>query len=436
MSADNVIYARRSTTQQFKGAIEDSRQRFLAARKIAPKFPSIRKLWDTKEGETLLMASFGHLNVNNTARYWSSNHALYEVLRRAEVPPQSARNILYDIGRPDMESPSGGKVQLGVSTPTIFTGNVPYAFQKEHRFNTGFTELSRLLVRALSNSEDAKSRIDTVVSLLEEMKADLDTVNGSSDKLVGAVLRLREKQFKLVGLEHVPEEPLHASLPTIAAALRKMEEYNLPFYRMPLTAEFDMSDTSKHKSFIPLLEALGDGYVPCSYLKAIEPGGARVPVAFNKNRFAFKHLNGSEIYSIAKDGVYEALAKGRLVPTVPVKMLADTVGPQIPHFGGPQWAKYAPAQIAVTAEWLGIPKRDAASLSLTLDGLVSYGVRPVIRGKHTAGLEGENLMHGFFVSYLTYGSLMHDLITQGKYAETDFGTVVHDHKELSELIRD
>lgn len=443
--ADNTIALRKSTPELMRSVLRENGERFKRSLDVEPRYPDVRRVWRNMDcGQVLMTTSFAHMNPNNTSRYVVGNHILTELLRGAGIGGSQVLNLLYDLGKPEMDSPSGSRIQLGRLNPKAFIGNLVYAKQRKHQFTIERLQIERELSSIFNHSGSSSERIATVVGMLEQMRSSLD----AHGAIHNPIMELRRRQHESIELAHVPEEPLHMHLGKIATALQVLDQaYSKPFYQMPVSEAFDPAIVGMGRRYQELASRLPDGYSPSPHLKALGITGIREPVAFNGAAFAFFNereqmdRSGVEfdyregVAYVRREQVYEAMRHSILVPTVPTKTLADAIAPQIPELGGPQWEAYAPAQIRISAEWLGIRQAEAETLFLTTRGLVTYGVRHNHDGRNQGSAEN-GIMQGFFVSYLTFGAeLMRQSVHEGRYIEAEMGRVVDEGTALSSLLR-
>lgn len=396
-----------------------------------PRFPKLRDMF----GDVRVITSFSHMDPDVPSWQLRGQRVLFEFAQglsdagfvtlrgdpsvdHGAVAFQSPQviNLAYDNGKPASlkggDQPGYHKIALG-PFPTVLNGNQPYSVQKlsktidfKHVRNVARADLE-VGVSQATGSDDAvmtaQYRIEDVINLFRILQP---KPNGERPAAVPAIRALRSNIFAHLGIQHLSESTFSEFSVTVADVLQTLDKvYGKPFYEMPLSDEF----------------AKG------GHLKGIDSKGVRVPVDITMEIgcgntqhpvFSYRDSRTKEVIVLKGDEIYDALRDRRVVPTVPVIILATVTAPQIAHMGGQHWFNYAPHEIYRQGEWLGLSGQEAGVLFLCTHGFDAFRIA------YTDKETGETkVSKNFSMGYVTIGAegirnaLDNDHCIQATYGE-------------------
>ena len=176
----------------------------------------------------------------------------------------------------------------------------------------------------------------------------------------------------MLGIDIIPEVAYSRALQSKTAdVLERLYREGFPFWEMPIPEEKYIKDTFM--------------------IEGIDTQKRRRHVRFENSHFVFQFSENQE-KRISAEGIFDAMRRFEVIPTMPLVILTTTTAPQIPHLGGGVWKGYAPKHVDVQAEWLGISER-SDTLILSTGGHVL--LKTFRRNEEFIG---------FPTVYLTYGS--------------------------------
>lgn len=361
------------------------------ARGMEVRFPDVRAVF----GGTALMSSFAHAIPDASSTPARGEIILREIALAAGLDHQSGRvtNIAYDHAKLTIKNqsidampqyPGDHKLAIGRPSmgdfPTVLDAEKPI-FLQELKRSINFRQIREFTEKAFDGSEEVAERVGRVLEIFRP----LDRGTEKGRRAVPAILEVRGRIFKELGINNVPETSFSEMVGKVADSLEALDHrYGKPFYRMPLGKFED--------------DRIG-------YLKGVDRNGARVNVDLEfecgpsgSEAPVFSFWDARERVAIRGDEVYDAIRQERVLPTVPTIILAIVTGPQIPHIGGESWKAYAPPCIQLQAAWLGMLSAEAEALTLTTRGEEAYGVRYMDHKSRSVRVSSH-----FSMSYVTLG---------------------------------
>lgn len=358
-----------------------------------PKFPRVREkllegVVENSDDGQIFFATFDHLNPATPDRIFTGKARASAVVEGLRSEGVEGVSIILDNLSPDSERQlEGGGWGLGLG---IIPDGLLRVLQDKDIFYSRNVCVTLDIAATLREAEnilgkhfvqsglDVSQREPRIQKMLERLGTTLGLYNfalqegkrkhaQSSEAPVSAsqiLVELRTVMQEYLGLgTPLVKEVLQSQLTqNIAEALEQLASEGYPFWNMPGADE---------KSLVRQVDSRGK---------------ASGSVVHDAGAFAFLDGKGKETRRIREAEIFEALARGEVVPTAKLLMLSVMVAPEIPQFGN----TYGLEQSAL--DWLQISGR---GLRLNPDFQDSMSVGKVFLGddKKVSGKFGLDLLH-------------------------------------------
>lgn len=339
---------------------------FHSNKKIKVKFPEVREVFKNIK----IITSFSHANINLPIDEINGNDFLNKLTEKLNLEKDEILNILYDNAIPFHDNPKGCRIQYGVVNPKFMKSKVPYAFQKEMKYNEqDILKNNQNVLYSIpdENQKIFQKRIETVNKIFSK------EVNNQKLNIPDRITNIRKKFFELIDITQIHEVPF-SKKPTglVVKVLEILAKRGYPFWTINIPEKF-----RKYKS------------ITC-FMEGINEEGYRVPVKCENNHFKFQY-NKFNKKIIHKYDIFNALKNRVIIPTMPFVILTLMVAPQIIHIGGGVWLNYCVEIAETIKKWLKIDI-DITNYALSTGGLFS----PYVYKK-------SQYYYGFPLIYSTFG---------------------------------
>ncbi len=386
------------STKRLRRDIIDLNMEVLSSRSVddEPRYPQVRSVWSQRGKIPVFMASFSHNTTNITSGMLGGNEIVASILATGGFNGERALVTAYDWNIPHKDDPQGNMLDFPYPgkkdrVPILKKPNVPCAFQNAHAdfsMRSFRNHAMRFLSQYGSNlPRGGEEKIDQLVSILGQYAS-------SQGSVTDAVLETRRAFMRLFGVELTEEVALSSLRGQLADSLETLDSwYGKPFYTAPLPPKQSGTDH------------------PC-YVIAIDSTGQRRPTDFDGTYFIYKDSYGA-VHRVHRRDVYAGIRDGSLILPVAMKILADTLAPQIPHMGANHHLIYADSIYRLYGKWLGISDADIERLYLCTVGLRPYDV--------SVRVDGEvKVFRGPFVAHLSFDKeQLKEAVRGGEYIGVD-----------------
>lgn len=326
------------------------------------RFPQIYALC----GGTELISTFSHLTPNLPFDEVFGNYLLPKIVDTAGLARTQVINCAYDNYIPRTDTPKAYTVQFGIVNPPILHPEIIPSLQEGL-----FYERTVLIKDGQNRVKSApEENLEAFRARFDQLEAILERHSGPGD-VSERLLKIRREFLMLLGIDFIPEVAYSRALQRKTADILEMlYRHKFPFWEMPVPEEKYLRDT-----FL---------------VEGIDAHKKRRQVRFENSHFVFQFSEHQE-KRIPAEGIFEAMRRFEVIPTMPLVILTTTTAPQIPHLGGGVWKNYAPKHVDAQAQWLGIAER-SDTLILSTGGHVL--LKTFRRNEEFIG---------FPTVYLTYG---------------------------------
>ncbi len=303
--------------------------RLLRERRDLPRrFPHLKELY----GATELICTFSHLTPNLPFDEVFGNYVLPKIVDQAGLRRDQVINCAYDNYIPRTDTPKAYTVQFGIVNPKVMQPDIIPSLQDGLFYDHAvFLKDGQNRVKSAPEEkrEAFRARFDQVDAIFQK--------HSGPGKVSERLLRVRQDCLGLLGIDVIPEVAYSQALQKETAdVLEALYREGFPFWEMPVPEEKYIKDTFM--------------------IEGIDAQRKRRHVRFEGSQFIFQFSETQE-KRIPTEGVFEAMRRFEVIPTMPLVILTTTTAPQIPHLGGGVWKQYAPKHLDAQAEWLAIPER-------------------------------------------------------------------------------